>query len=193
MPFCRECGELVEVTWKFCSHCNSSQQSAVTVQDGVIAGDVTVAENITNITNEETKCPQCRASGNITLHPCSGSSVYPSPKCTRKICNLCRAKIDCKWNRGRCLNCVSAYRDGLEKLLRQEKREEERRKEELKLAGDPYWDLTEREREEKMRKSAYWRKFQAGMDKFMIRIFLPVSAILIICVILFQIIYIRLF
>ena len=42
MPFCRDCGKSVEADWKFCPNCNASQQSSVTVQDGVISGDVTV-------------------------------------------------------------------------------------------------------------------------------------------------------
>ena len=42
MPFCRECGFEVQAGWKFCPNCTASQQGSVTVQDGVIAGAVTV-------------------------------------------------------------------------------------------------------------------------------------------------------
>jgi tetratricopeptide (TPR) repeat protein len=43
MPFCRECGGQVEATWKFCSHCNSEQESNVVIgNDSVHVGDITV-------------------------------------------------------------------------------------------------------------------------------------------------------
>ena len=45
MPFCRECGKEIQDDWKTCPFCSASigaQTSSVTVQDGVIAGDVTV-------------------------------------------------------------------------------------------------------------------------------------------------------
>ena len=91
MPFCRGCGGQVEQTWKFCPHCNSAQQDAsVTVQDGVIAGDVTVSKNITNINSENLECPMCKATGNITLHPCPNSPYSDRKGCCGKICNLCR-------------------------------------------------------------------------------------------------------
>jgi tetratricopeptide (TPR) repeat protein len=43
MPFCRECGGQVEVTWKFCPHCNNEQESSVVIgNDSVHVGDITV-------------------------------------------------------------------------------------------------------------------------------------------------------
>jgi hypothetical protein len=91
VPFCRDCGEQVEQTWKYCPHCNIAQQDpSVTVQDGVIAGDVTVSKNITNINSENLKCPMCKATGNITLHPCPNSPYSDRKGCCGKICNLCR-------------------------------------------------------------------------------------------------------
>ena len=48
MPFCSECGEQVEATWKFCPHCNTKQQTAAVVigNDSVNTGDITVNQMI---------------------------------------------------------------------------------------------------------------------------------------------------
>lgn len=109
MPFCHECGSEVQATWKFCPNCNSSIQGKVIVQDGVIAGDVNISENTTNITNigtSEVKCPQCSTTGNITLHLCAEGPQVITPRCHKKICNLCREK-----NGGVCNICVQAKVD----------------------------------------------------------------------------------
>ena len=48
MPFCSECGEQVEATWKFCPHCNTKQQTAAVVigNDSVNSGDITINQMI---------------------------------------------------------------------------------------------------------------------------------------------------
>jgi len=109
MPFCQECGSEIQTNWKFCPNCNSSQQGKVIVQDGVIAGDVNISENTTNITNvgsSEIKCPQCSTTGNITLHLCAEGPQVITPRCHKKICNLCQGR-----DRGVCNICVRAKVD----------------------------------------------------------------------------------
>lgn len=127
MPFCQECGSEIQTNWKFCPNCNSSIQGKVIVQDGVIAGDVNISENTTNITNvgsSEIKCPQCSTTGNITLHLCI------TPRCHKKICNLCREQ-----NRllgrtsGVCNICVQTKLDNQKRELDNQKREENERQE----------------------------------------------------------------
>lgn len=87
MPYCRECASEIQEDWKFCPQCNSSQQTAsVSVQDGVIAGDVTIGDNITNITNQEIECPQCNTAGAIIIHQCQGNI---SSTCLEKVCESC--------------------------------------------------------------------------------------------------------
>lgn len=84
MPFCRECGEQVETTWKFCPHCNSSQQTAsVSVQDGVIAGDVTINQSQIDTSGLKLECPTCKVEGNIKLYPCKLEG------CDSKACKEC--------------------------------------------------------------------------------------------------------
>ena len=82
--FCRECGEQVETTWKFCPHCNSTQQTAsVSVQDGVIAGDVTIYQSQIDTSGLKLECPTCKVEGNIKLYPCELEG------CDSKACKEC--------------------------------------------------------------------------------------------------------
>ena len=109
MPFCRECGGQVETTWKFCPHCNSSLQTAsVSVQDGVIAGDVTITQNQIDTSGIKLECPTCKVEGNIKLHLCKlvGCESKACEECISKNSGFCSRKCsqtnhDIEWERAR--------------------------------------------------------------------------------------------
>ena len=133
MPFCRECGGQVETTWKFCPHCNSSQQTAsVSVQDGVIAGDVTITQNQIDTSGIKLECPTCKVEGNIKLHLCKLVG------CESKACEECISK-----NSGFCSRNCSQTNHDIEweraRPEREAKKDAERRAEELKAEEMEKW------------------------------------------------------
>ena len=91
MPFCQSCGCSIEQSWKFCPNCNtplnyqiSSDQAALEMNDSVIAGDVTITQQSTNITQQTLNCQSCGSEGHIILKPCRRFD------CSKKACEKCR-------------------------------------------------------------------------------------------------------
>ena len=137
VPFCRECGGKVERTWKFCPHCNSSQQTAsVSVQDGVIAGDVTITQNQIDTSGIKLECPTCKVEGNIKLHLCKlvGCKSKACEECISKNSGFCSRECsqtnhEIEWERARPEREAKAESERiaeLEKQARMEKWEQER-------------------------------------------------------------------
>ena len=132
VPFCRECGGEVETTWKFCPHCNSSQQTAsVSVQDGVISGDVTITQNQIDTSGLKLECPTCKVEGNIKLYLCKlvGCESKACKECISKYSGFCsrkceRTNYDIEWERSR------PEREAKAEAKRIAKREEEAQLEE---------------------------------------------------------------
>ena len=137
MPFCRECGGEVETTWKFCPHCNISQQTAsVSVQDGVISGDVTITQNQIDTSGLKLECPTCKVEGNIKLYLCKlvGCESKACKECISKYSGFCSRKCertnhDIEWERARPEREAKAEAERIAKLEKQaetEKWEQER-------------------------------------------------------------------
>ena len=92
MPFCYHCGKGVEDDWVACPYCGNSTTGSrsadiVVSQDSVVGEIVQNTDNsITNITTSpsSTSCPQCNASGNITIFVCTKDG------CSNQMCNHCK-------------------------------------------------------------------------------------------------------
>jgi len=72
MPFCYECEGQVEVSWKFCPHCNAGLEKKNVVTDNVIdIGQINISNNYP-ISSVDTKCPSCFKFGTVKsgCHEC---------------------------------------------------------------------------------------------------------------------------
>ena len=148
MPFCRECGGQVETTWKFCPHCNSSQQTAsVSVQDGVIAVDVTITQNQIDTSGIKLECPTCKVEGNIKLHLCKlvGCNSKACEECISKNSGFCSRECsqtnhEIEWERARPEREANAEAERIAEL------EEQARMEKL----EQKWEILDQKRKKRM-------------------------------------------